>query len=100
MASDALVDVAVRKFGHSVEQLIQNEVTRDAFQTERKTKFVSGPGWAGHIHEAGEKVIHLPSGDSVRVSTDESGKTTHVEEDEHQHAIVRPDLIKSKGYRL
>jgi hypothetical protein len=95
--ADALVEAAVAKFGpQSVEDLIQRETTREAFRADRKTTFVCGPGFAGHIHQAGEKVIHLPGGGSVKVTTDESGKATHVEEDECQHAIVRPDTYRTR----
>ena len=47
------------------------------------------------IATPGEKIIHLPNGVAVKVTTDESGTATQVEEDEALHAIVRPAAFKA-----
>lgn len=92
---DPIVDAAVRKFGPmSVEDLISARSSR--FRAPVKTKFISGPGFAGHVRVDSEKVIHLPGGKTLRVTTDASGVATHVEEDHSLHAIVRPDTHKGR----
>lgn len=93
--SDPLVEAAVAKFGPpTVEQLIQDHTS--AFFARPKTKFISGPGFAGHVRVDTEKVLHLPGGQKVHVITDASGKVSHVEEDHSLHAIVRPDTHKGR----
>lgn len=79
------------------EALINAAVSK--FAAPRPTKFVSVPGVKpkhSHVHQDGEMVLFLPNGQKVKVHTDASGKATHVIEDEHQHAIVRPDTIKKR----
>lgn len=55
---------------------------------------------AGRVGVAtpGEKIIYLPNGVAVKVTTDESGTSTQVEEDEALHAIVRPRSIKASPF--
>ena len=48
-------------------------------------------------HGPGEKVLLLPNGQTVKVSVDDSGVATQIEEDEHLHAIVRPRPIKASA---
>lgn len=82
------------------EKLIQ--VAVDKFAAPRPKMFISVPGVApkhSRIHQDGEAVLFLPNGQKVRVRTDASGKTTHVDEDEHGHAIVRPDTYHARLYR-
>jgi hypothetical protein len=45
------------------------------------------------VKTAGERIIHLPNGQTVRVSVDDSGVATQVEEDDCLHAVVRPRTI-------
>lgn len=52
------------------------------------------------VRTAGEKILHLPNGSVVKVVTDDSGRVTHVVEDDHQHAIVRPPTIRLKVTKL
>lgn len=92
---DPIVEAAVAKFTlPPVERLIQGNPS--AFFASPKTKFIAGPGFAGHVHVDTEKIIHLPSGKKLRVKTDASRKVSHVEEEHSLHAIVRPDTHKGR----
>lgn len=87
LTTEAIIRQAVRKYGDRT------------FDVEPKKQFISGPGFSGHISQANEKVLHLPNGQTVRVHVSEDGTVTHVEEDESQHAIVRPDTPRARFYR-
>jgi hypothetical protein len=67
-----------------------------AFRAERRQKMVHAGGRGMRVHTAGERVIYLPNGHAVKVSVDDSGIATQVEEDEALHAIVRPHPIVRK----
>ena len=78
------------------------ELSLDAFNAAdaRRTKTVFTVAGRVGVATPGEKVIYLPNGVAVKVTTDESGTATQVEEDEALHAIVRPASIKaSSRYR-
>lgn len=66
----------------------------DEFRAKRGEKTI----WAGlrrmKVRTAGEKVLYLPNGVAVKVTTDDSGIATHVEENEALHAIARPPAIR------
>lgn len=68
----------------------------EKFIAPRGEKFISVGGRNMPVHTAGEKVLHLPNGAVVRVTTDDSGHATQVEEDDKLHAIARPDPIVFK----
>lgn len=87
LTTEKIIAEAVRKFG------------KRSFYAEPKTKFVSGPGFAGHVAVDAEQVLHLPNGATVNVRTAADGITTHVEEDDAQHAIVRPDTYGTRLYK-
>lgn len=72
----------------STEQLIRYGLRQ--FEAERRERFVHAAGRGMHTHSAGEKVLHLPNGATVKVTTCEAAVVTHVEEDEHLHAVARP----------
>ena len=93
---DPIVEAAVRKFTmpNNIEELIA--ARPQAFRAPTKTKFISGPGFAGTIRVDSEKMILGPGGKKLKVHTDASGVVTHVEEDESQHAIVRPVTHKGR----
>lgn len=67
-----------------------------AFRAPRGTKMIHAGGRAMRVRTAGELVLHLPNGATVKVSTDDSGVATQVEEDDRLHAIVRPHTIRRK----
>lgn len=67
-----------------------------AFRAERGERLIHAGGRAMRVRTAGEKVIHLPNGQTVKVTTDDSGVATQVEEDDRLHAIVRPHTIRRK----
>jgi hypothetical protein len=60
------------------------------FRAERRQRFIHAAGRGIHTHTPGEKVLHLPNGSTVKVTTCDADSTTQVEEDEHLHAVVRP----------
>lgn len=57
--------------------------------------FTSTPYGTFRIRKNTEKTLVLPNGHRLHVMTDASRKATQVEDDEHQHAIVRPDVIRT-----
>lgn len=66
------------------------------FRARRGEKLIHAGGKSMRVRTAGENVLWLPNGSHVKVTTDESGITTQVEEDEKLHAIVRPHTIHTK----
>jgi hypothetical protein len=68
-----------------------------AFKAKRGEKTISAGGRTIRTHTPGERILHLPNGQHVKVSVDDSGVATQVEDDEALHAIVRPQPIR---YRL
>jgi hypothetical protein len=52
------------------------------------------------VHTPGERVLYLPNGVCVKVTTDDSGVATQVEEDEALHAVVRPHSINLREQLL
>lgn len=64
------------------------------FRAERRERFIHAGGQGRRVHGPGERVLYLPHGGHVRVSVDDSGVATQVEEDENLHAIVRPAPIR------
>jgi hypothetical protein len=63
-------------------------------QAQRRVSTVFTAAGRVGVHQPGERMIVLPNGHSIRVSTDASGVATQVEEDEAMHAIVRPRPIR------
>lgn len=57
---------------------------------ERGERFIHAGGRGITVKTDGEKVVTLPNMARVRIHTDASGRATHVEEDEHLHAVARP----------
>jgi hypothetical protein len=51
-------------------------------------------------HRARERTMRLPNGKLAKVSIDDSSTVIHIEDDEHQDAIVRPDVIRIKVQRF
>jgi hypothetical protein len=53
--------------------------------------------WAGArrqtVRTPGERVLHLPNGQHVKVSVDDSGTATQVDDGDNLHAVVRPGAI-------
>lgn len=71
------------------------------FQAERGERIISSAWGTRRVHTGGEKVLHLPNGRTVKVTTDASGQATHVESDHNLHGIARPAThrIHMKGAR-
>jgi hypothetical protein len=65
-----------------------------AFRARRGERTI----WAGvrrmKVRTAAEKVIYLPNGQHVKVSVDDSGVATQVEDDGSLHAIARPQPVR------
>lgn len=78
----------------STEALIRRRVHQ--FCAPRGDKIVSSPWGTMRVHTAGEKVLHLPNGQVVKVTTDASGQATQVESDHNLHAVVRPAPLRMK----
>lgn len=66
------------------------------FRAKRGSKMIHAGGRAMHVHTAGERVLWLPNGAKVKVTTDDSGTATHIEENDGLHAIARPDTVRLK----
>ena len=73
-------------------QLVSEQSSQ--FRAPRGTKMIHAGGRAMHVRTPGERVLHLPNGSTVKVSTDDSGVSTQVEENEALHAVVRPKSIR------
>lgn len=82
----------------STEALIQAAVAK--FCAPRGTKTISTAARTMQVHTAGERVLHLPNGQTVKVTVDDSGTATQIEEDDALHAIVRPAThrLQLKGH--
>lgn len=78
----------------STEDLITQFLHR--FRARRGTKMIHAGGRAVHVHTAGERTLYLPNGATVKVTTDDSGTATHVEESDGLHAIARPETLRLK----
>jgi len=78
----------------TTEAIIQAAVNK--FCAPRSTKLISAPGSTRRVHQDGEMILFLPNGAQVKVHTDASGTVTHVEENDAQHAIVRPETYRLK----
>lgn len=76
------------------EMLIRAAV--DKFAVPRSEKTIYAGGRTMKVHGPNERVLHLPNGTTVKVSVDDSGVATQVEEDENLHAIVRPKTVTYK----
>lgn len=76
------------------EMLIQRAIDKFAAPRRETKVFAGGRGMT--VHRPGERVLHLPNGATVKVTVDDSGVATQVEEDEHLHAIVRPPTFHYK----
>jgi|GEM_PF-5260363 len=81
----------------STEALIRRRV--EQFCAPRGDKIISTPWGTMRVKTAGERVLHLPNGQTVKVTTDASGQATQVESEHNQHAIVRPKPLSLKLQR-
>jgi len=78
----------------STEALIQRRVAQ--FCAPRGDKIISTAWGTMRVKTPGERVLHLPNGRVVKITTDASGHATQVESDHNQHAIVRPKPLSLK----
>jgi hypothetical protein len=76
------------------EALVAGKYDCRAFTLGRKSKTVLVGGMKAEIHQATEKRIILPNGAAIRVSVDDSGVATQIEENERLHAVVRPNTLR------
>ena len=82
----------------TTEQIIEKALKTmptgtDPFRAPRGSKTI----WAGkgrmRVRTPGERILYLPNGVAVKVTTDDSGIATQIEEVEALHAIARPKSI-------
>ncbi len=78
----------------NVEALIQS--TPDLFQVRRGERTIFAGGRRMTVRTPAVRTLHLPDGSEVRVSVDDSGCATQIEEPDHLHAIARPRPIALK----
>lgn len=76
----------------TTEQIIAAAVHK--FGARRGERTIWAAGRRIVVRTAGERILHLPNGTVVKVTTDDSGVATQIEEDEHLHAIARPASIR------
>lgn len=74
------------------EALIQASLRN--LRARRRERFVYVAGKGMRTHMPGEQTIYLPDGHSIKVTTDDSGIATQVEETDRLHAVVRPHTIR------
>lgn len=79
---------------NTTEQLIHAAVHKFTAQRGERTVFAGGK--VVRVHTPGERILYLPNGHHVRVSVDDSGVATQVEETDRLHAIARPKPIRLK----
>ena len=60
------------------------------FRAQRGERYIHVAGYGLNVHTAGERILHLPNGSVVKVTTCEADSVTHIEENDHLHAVVRP----------
>jgi hypothetical protein len=76
---------------NTTEALIQAAVHK--FRARRGEKTI----WAGDkrmtVRTPGERTLYLPNGHAVKVTVDDSGCATQIEEDDALHAVARPNSI-------
>jgi len=77
----------------TTEAIIRAAVHKFAAPRGQKTVYV-GASRPVRVHTPGERVLHLPNGVTVKVTTDDSGHATQIEEDESLHAIARPATVR------
>ena len=78
----------------TTHQLITGWMSK--FRAKRGDKLVHAGGRAMRVRTAGERILYLPNGTAVKVTTDDSGVATQIEEDEALHAVVRPHPIRNR----
>lgn len=76
----------------TTEDIIRHAVHR--FVAQRGTKTIFAGDRKVEVHTAGERILHLPNGAVVKVTTDDSGRATQIEENDALHAIARPRSIR------
>lgn len=74
------------------EALVEASLAR--LRAKRGERFVHAGGRGMRTRTAGEQVLYLPNGKTIRVATDDSGVATQVEEADRLHAVVRPHTIR------
>ncbi len=80
---------------NSTEQLIAAAVHK--FTAPRGERTVFAGGRRVVVHTPGERILHLPNGAVVKVTVDDSGHATQIEEDDALHAVARPTSVKVRG---
>lgn len=81
----------------TTEQIINAAV--EAVRAPRGRKMISAGGRNMQVRTPGERVLFLPNGAKVKVTTDDSGKATQIEENDSLHGIARPDTYRIKMAR-
>jgi hypothetical protein len=65
-------------------------------RAKRREMWIHAGGRGLKVHAQGERIMYLPDGTPVKVTTSDCNHTSQVEEDEALHAIARPDTIVVK----
>lgn len=78
------------------ERMIEHYKDKFDAADRRRTRTVFTAAGRIGVATPGEKVLYLPNGVAVKVTTDESGTATQVEEANELHAIVRPRSIVTR----
>lgn len=82
----------------TTEQIIQAAVAK--FAAPRGERVISTSARTMRVHTPGERVLYLPNGACVKITTDASGVATQVEEDDALHAVVRPKPVNLREQLL
>lgn len=82
--------------GLNTEALVDGRYDTHMFKIGPKLKAVLAGGRMMQVRQPTERRIVLPNGHVVKVSADASGVATQIEDDNHQHAIVRPQTYQVK----
>lgn len=76
--------------GLSSEALVAGAYDTRMFKLGPRLKAIMAGGRMMQVRQDTERRVVLPNGHIVKVSADASGVATQIEDDNHQHAIVRP----------
>lgn len=80
--------------GLDPDALVAGQYDTRQFHLTPRAKAVFAGGRKVDVHQDTEARLVLPNGCVVKVTTDASGHTTHIEEDDRLHAVARPNSVR------
>jgi hypothetical protein len=78
------------------DALIDGRYDTRMFRLSPRFKSILAGGRNMQVRQATERRVVLPNGHVLKISADASGVATQIEDDEHQHAVVRAETYAVK----